>query len=248
MSELKLLDWDSAQFGFPVGRLEPTNNFEHLRQTLEGARAAGMRLAYLALPSTVPSLDAARLASMHGVRLDDRVTYVAQVQRDEPWFCPAGASADNDECDVVPFSGSVASADLIRLARTSGAYSRFRVDRRIERSVFEAIYDAWITRSVRGELADRVAVARRHGKTVGLVTMRNLGLSRGEIGLCAVDEAVRGRGIGRRLVCEALRWTHERGLNTAQVITQSGNRPACALYESCGYVVESAEQTYHFWL
>ena len=113
--------------------------------------------------------------------------------------------------------------------------------------MFHAIYDAWLTRSIRREIADEVYVARVASRPVGLLTIGVAG-GRGTIGLLSVHESVRGRGLGRLLAEMAFAWSAARGLAETQVATQLANAPARALYEGAGYVVESREPTYHLWL
>jgi ribosomal protein S18 acetylase RimI-like enzyme len=51
----------------------------------------------------------------------------------------------------------------------------------------------------------------------------------------AVDPPFRCRGVGHRLIEEAIRWARERGLPGVMLETQSINVAACRLYESCGF-------------
>jgi GNAT superfamily N-acetyltransferase len=50
-----------------------------------------------------------------------------------------------------------------------------------------------------------------------------------------VDEAARGRGIGRALVADALRRARERGCGRAELDVDTVNAPARALYGSLGF-------------
>ena len=248
LTKLDLLSWDSVQFGFPVARLHTSLDAAELADVLGVARATGIVLAYLTLPRTDEQPSTAILERYGGKPIDERVTYLADAETIAKHARHGAGPEPETRNEIAPYALAEPDDDLVRLARQSGDYSRFNTDTRIPRRVFEAIYDAWIARSVHGEIAERVLVARHDGRIVGLVTMGLAGAERGEIGLLAVDETMRGHGLGRRLAGEALRWAGERALTTAQVVTQMRNRPACALYESCGYVVHRVERTYHFWL
>ena len=63
----------------------------------------------------------------------------------------------------------------------------------------------------------------------------------------AVDSIFRGKGIGRILFENAEKWAFENGYNEIQIVTQGDNKPACSLYESLGYKVDSMEYFYHIW-
>ncbi len=51
----------------------------------------------------------------------------------------------------------------------------------------------------------------------------------------AVDPAVHGRGVGRSVVADALRWLRRHRAETALVNTQYDNEAALALYRNCGF-------------
>jgi ribosomal protein S18 acetylase RimI-like enzyme len=53
----------------------------------------------------------------------------------------------------------------------------------------------------------------------------------------AVHPPFRRRGIGRRLMQEAIGWGRERGLPGVMLETQNINVAGCRLYESCGFVL-----------
>jgi dTDP-4-amino-4,6-dideoxy-D-galactose acyltransferase len=69
----------------------------------------------------------------------------------------------------------------------------------------------------------------------------------GNIGLIAVAETQRGRGIGSLLIEAAHGWMAAAGAKKSTVVTQAANVPACRLYERTGYTLEHAENFYHFW-
>ena len=53
----------------------------------------------------------------------------------------------------------------------------------------------------------------------------------------AVNPPFRRRGVGRRLIAQAIHWAQERDLPGVMLETQSINAGACRLYESCGFVL-----------
>jgi GNAT superfamily N-acetyltransferase len=56
-----------------------------------------------------------------------------------------------------------------------------------------------------------------------------------EIGGLVVDEALRGRGIGARLIVEAERWARERGCSRIRVRSNVVRERAHAFYRSAGF-------------
>ena len=58
---------------------------------------------------------------------------------------------------------------------------------------------------------------------------------RGYLQRLAVDPRAQGRGLGRALVVDGLRWMRRRGVSRAVVNTQHSNESALALYERLGF-------------
>jgi dTDP-4-amino-4,6-dideoxy-D-galactose acyltransferase len=234
---LTLLQWDSELFGFPVARVEGMVGTRELAAALDDATSSGIVLVYWFVPpgTNVPD----ELVARYGGKLVDRkVKYAAGVAT----LPPLGVS-----WNLKSYRAEIIDDDLRELALQSSAYSRFRLDSRLDPGLVVTLYDAWITRSVHREIADEVLVARENGRAVGLVTLTEK-VGRGDIGLLSVDASARGKGLGRALVYAAVSWSRARHHEIAQVVTQLDNRPACALYEACGYAIEHVEHVYHFWL
>jgi len=142
------------------------------------------------------------------------------------------------------------SVEVVRLAVTAGACSRFRLDPQIPRESFERLYERWIVRSILGELADVVLVAGHDNSAsnpAGLITVCVTD-GHGSIGLIAVDESARGQGIGTQLIQAAHRWLLGRGARRVTVVTQLDNQAACRLYEKCGFEQAELQHVYHFWI
>jgi dTDP-4-amino-4,6-dideoxy-D-galactose acyltransferase len=240
-----LLDWDSARFGFTVARVHSSIEFGALEQVAERMRTRGIVVAYLNVHADRPLISPELLARLGGRLVDRRVTYVAGLTSTQT--AHSGVDSANAQLRIAEFRRNTPTPSLTRLARDSGAFSRFKLDPHIPPGVFEAIYDAWICRSVKHEIADEVLVARKAARIVGFVSVKTSG-ALGEIGLLAVGEAARGRGLGHRLVRAAHSAMVRRGCTQARVATQGANVAACALYEAAGYAIQQVEHVYHLWL
>jgi dTDP-4-amino-4,6-dideoxy-D-galactose acyltransferase len=235
------LDWDTSHFGFSVGRIAAETTDAELHTALNEARTRAYRLVYWATPpdrAPPPRL----LAEFNGRLVDRKVTFSRSLSgADQP--------AAKSHVTIVPFDESECSTELTALAIAAGAYSRFAADPRIPRDKFERLYQVWIERSVRGEIADAVLVARDSAAEAHLAGMITVKVTNGvgNIGLVAVAETHRGRGIGSHLIDAAHGWMIARNATKTTVVTQAANAPACRLYERAGYTIEQAENYYHFW-
>ena len=135
---------------------------------------------------------------------------------------------------------------LIDLAIQSGIYSRFNVDERIGKEKFEKMYALWMINSLNRKIAKEVLVFSENNDLSGFVTLGEKN-NRADIGIIAVDHISRGKGIGKILMTSAEKWFSDLGYESIQVVTQGDNYPACRLYESCGYEVDTVEFFYHIW-
>ncbi|HTM55328.1 MAG TPA: GNAT family N-acetyltransferase [Pirellulales bacterium] len=244
------LEWECGHFGYPVARLDlPGGGDAALSNALELARRQGFRL--VVWPTTGDRHLPHEILDRFGGALADRK---ATFSRSFAGESDSGtAPAPGLECSVVPYSGSVVSPELYKLAISAGAYSRFRLDPNFSQQQFEAMYRVWIERSVSREMADAVLVATagRSGasdeRLAGMVTVaESAGV--GKIGLIAVSDSSRGKGIGSSLLLAAHRWMQERGARQARVVTQLDNAAACRLYERGDYSLSALEHIHHFWL
>ena len=242
-----VLAWDSEQFGFPVARIANADSPTALVQIAERLRDRGVKLAYFNTPTAHPELSSATLAAVGGHLADVRLTYSKSLLNPDDSFSEGQASAPNTRFAVDEYRSDQTPLRLIELSRAAGEYSRFRTDPRIKQSVFERIYDAWIERSVRHEIADAVFVARRSEDIVGLITWKyESDLS--QIGLVAVHADTRGQGVGRQLLRAAAARMSAVGSREARVVTQAANAGACRLYEAAGFSEVASERCYHLWL
>jgi len=242
--ELEELPWDSDHFGFPVARLRGANPVaDVLGEMLRTARQKDVHLVYWATDPEheVPGW---MLREFAGRRVDQKATFA----------CRLAPGADEEI--AIPTSYEVSeippgqpSRRLVGLAWEAGAHSRFRADPRIPAEAFRRLYEVWMTRSTLRELADVVLVISQAGEAdnpLGVITL-SVRDTAGTIGLVAIAREARGNGLGSRLLRAAHRWLVRRGVQTVSVATQLGNRPACGLYEKCGYQLVDLKETYHFW-
>ena len=229
--DFELLAWDSEFFGFSVARIRDALEPERVSDALRELRALGTRLAYW-MPPRPAKVGGATAAGT-------RVTFVHTLAAAKPRAIRVG---------VERYSGAPQNPELVRLAIAAGRLSRFAIDPAFPAGSAEKLYRVWIERSVRGEIADAVLVARAEsGSLVGLITLGAAGPT-GEIGLLAVREDARGAGVGRALVEAALERFRSSGRRRAEVATQGENASACRLYETCGFERAREQTVFHFWL
>jgi len=247
LGNLAPLEWESVHFGHPVAQVDPARLSDaELADTLSAARQAGIRrvVCSAAVGREIPT---ELLSRYNGVLADRKVTFARPLAASEQHQATAA--------EAIEYRNAVPSADLVELALASGVYSRFRTDPRMSVERFEAMYRIWIARSVSGELADAVLVVPLDAsaaqslasqRLAGMITI-SLREREASIGLVAVAEAARGRGVGQTLLRAGHAWMRTHGAQRASVATQLANLPACRLYQRGGYEPASVQHVYHFW-
>ncbi len=239
MDYYQLLNWDSEIFECGVAKILPERLEEkELRATLEQLKKQNIKLVYWASDSQdISSQQAARICN--GFLADKKVTYLMSLSN----YHNVKLADDL----IHEYKEATPSAVLEMLALESGMYSRFKADPNISDAIFEKIYKLWVANSVNKQVALSVLVAKKDQQLAGMVTLGDKN-KRGDIGLLAVHPEYRGLSIGSALVYAAQQWFIAHDFKESQVVTQLDNKPACALYEKCGYSIEKTENFYHFWL
>ncbi len=226
------LSWDSAFFGKRVARLEI--EAEDTEPLLERAL---LRSAYDCCYIFVAEELAPRYRAMlaaRGAILYDRKTVFEKTD--------LSGVRRNDGIDIQVIDAM--SPDCLHLAVSSGEYSRFSRDPHF-RSRQPALYERWL-RNCLADPAGRVWGGFADGRQVAMVCAAVSGED-GQLGLIAVDENYRQRGIARALLGETEAFYQSRGATRAVITTQWDNRAACHLYTSMNYRIQSVTEVWHLW-
>lgn len=235
MYEVELLAWDSDHFGRRTGRicLPREHDRQWLGAGLVNAVKGGYDMIYLFAPGG-EALDPAMLELYGGRKMPSTVLFEREV-RPEPMA--------HDPC-IELYQGEIRAPELLELAYFCGAHSRFKVDPNIGDEQYRSLYETWLARSVKRELADEMYVYRMNGALVGFVTVSARDYV-GRIGLLSVSPRCHGRGIGGKLLGKVFQQLAGQGVQTLQVPTQAENVDAMRFYEKKGFSIVDVTDVYH---
>lgn len=225
MRSIVHLDFDSNLFGYNVGKVTIQNPSQ-----LEELSHTGYRLIY-AIPS---NQEVEEILKSKG-RIYEKLSLV----NNEPFYYDINSNIESHlKKDL--------NENLFNLTLQSGAYSRFAVDENFTSNEFLKLYEMWIEKSLSESIAKEVFVYKFDGKIVGFITL-SINEEASNIGLIAVDEKIRGKGIGKALLESAHNFTKNNNLKSITVNTQGDNVIALNFYRKFGFETYHSEKYYHHW-
>lgn len=231
------LPWDSYHFGISIGRLLPSSlSAADLEKALRTADSATIRCLYWLSEEDESQLE---LAQQEGFKkVDVRVQLGLDLD---------SRSHPADEVINIRTAAESDLGPLRALASRSHRNTRFYTDGAFPAHRADALYAAWIERSFH-DPSQQVFVCGLLGEPTGYIASRVSGTDVGVIGLIAVEESSRGKGLGAALVRRAIRWFSDREVNRAEVTTQGNNQAAQRLYEGLGFETTTTSVWLHRWL
>jgi dTDP-4-amino-4,6-dideoxy-D-galactose acyltransferase len=240
-----VLDWDSEFFGLRIAR------FAGARYTRADRDATRRFCDDQAIDCVYILLDAADASSIATAQdggahfVDLRTTFEAPLLPSPDLTGTHGAHGLHGPGEVRPAVEHDVPA-LRRLAATSHRDTRFYADSRFDVDRVDLLYQTWIEKSWRG-YANAVFTFELAGEPAGYVTCHLDDGVTGRIGLIAVRQDLRGRGVGLRLLRAARGWFANAGCRAWMVVTQGSNVPALRLYQNDGFRTTAVQVWLHLW-
>jgi dTDP-4-amino-4,6-dideoxy-D-galactose acyltransferase len=229
----EVLDWDSQFFNRAVAKVCRSHlTLEDAQRVRNWAGQHGIQTVYfLAQLDDLPSAWAAEATGFRFV--DIRLTY----EHKSPQTFGDSRIRQSRPSD---------QADLEVMASRSFSLTRFARDPAFGPDGAARLYREWLRKSLSG-WAQQTLVAESNGRPAGFVTC-HITSGVGSIGLVAVDEKERGKGLGPALVLCANSWLLESGAQSITVVTQGANLAAQRIYEATGFTTKAVEMWFHLTL
>ena len=238
MPPIERLEWDSAFFGIPIGRISLSEACANqVADAVNWADGVGLECLYWLIDGH--DLNSPKAAETCGFHLVDiRVTFEIPL--------PSRVQSNRTGARAVRPLQPADLPDLLALARESHRQSRFFYDGHFSEAKCAAMYEDWIKQAMNGP-PNTILVAEHEDQRAGYCVCHQTPEGFGEIGLLAVAPDYHRRHIGTALVSAALDHFAAEGMSSSTVVTQGRNIAAQRLYQSCGFVTKSMDLWYHRW-
>jgi len=228
---IKQLKWDTEFFGYKVGQLIMSNNKNFNPSTFQ-TYVNDYKLIYVFSSEKITE---------NGLKLVDKKVILQQK-----------TSINNDlskdpSSKIESFKDGVHDYEsLKKLALSSGENSRFKIDKNFKNDEYSKLYNQWINNAVYKDKALDILIYRDK-EILGFTTIEKKSKYLAILGLVAVSEQERGKGIASKLIESSINRAFELGFETIQVATQFENIPAMRLYEKCDFKIKDITYIYHYW-
>jgi dTDP-4-amino-4,6-dideoxy-D-galactose acyltransferase len=235
MAVFEYLQWDSDFFEMKIGKIIFTDDHE-LHNICDEARKKKYQLLYVFCAEDY--FFSEKMLNSYNLNLVDRkIVYFQKLNKN--------CIDENELTNISEYKADKMEKSLEELAYVSGQFSRFKVDTMFGEMRFRKLYRAWMEKSLRKEIADKVFVKKNNdGEIIGMVTLKNRP-EYSDIGLIAISEQERRKGYGKELIRKCIGETRAEKI---KVTTQLNNKRACEFYERVGFRKENITNIYHLWV
>jgi dTDP-4-amino-4,6-dideoxy-D-galactose acyltransferase len=162
----EFLEWDTQFFGKRIGSIQVnTLNAETMQEIMQWSQEMAIECLYFL--ANTEDAQTIRIAETNGFYFQSVRTVVERpLSNLESLDLPAMEG-------LTLRSAKESDLELLRpVARHSYNWTRFSIDPCFPDNKAEEMYDIWLTKSVRREMADEVVVAEYGGQAVGYMTCR----------------------------------------------------------------------------
>lgn len=238
MNNISKSEWDSNFFEIPVLKIDRGVNSINVFNNLLKIAERESVLTYCFVNPSDKRINEQAIGS-GGIFVDKKTIFRKKISK----------RISSTSHNVFFYKENFPTNELYELSIESGVYSRFNTDKNFKKGDFENLYRVWIEKSlIDKDFCTGVLVYKEKKSILGFVTFKlDSKKSVATIGLIAVSQKSRGRGIATSLLKYLEHVVRKSGGKEIYVTTQGSNIPACMLYKKNGYKIYDVLNTYHFW-
>jgi len=233
--KLEFLKWDSDFFGFKIGMVSSFTNDLDFKKLLKQAQEQNFKLLYCFANPLNETEN--KIYSQYGILVDKKITYYQKLE-EKKYELPS---------NVEEYLENFVDDAMYSLAIEGGKYSRFRTDKNFPDGSFEKLYKKWIENSLNKTFADVIYVYKQEKLIKGILLLKIIN-DIGIISLISVDQNLKRKGIGTKLINTAYYYFYKNNIYNIEVVTQKDNIAACNFYEKNNFKIKNIQNIYHIWL
>lgn len=205
---IEYLEWDSAHFGFPVGKLHWNANTNITPADLLAWKQQKFQLLYLTSPQ---QLQCSTSPETNIVQAEERLTFSAKTNNSRP-LSP-----------LIKVATPAISEQLYPLAQLAATYSRFNIDVNFNKERIAALYRIWIEASFNGSMADTILYTQEYAEISGMIALKKEA-GKLRISLIAVAAQFQRNGYGSVLINAAHHYAAAHDCSSIVADTQAINK------------------------
>jgi dTDP-4-amino-4,6-dideoxy-D-galactose acyltransferase len=227
------LTWDSELFGYPVGKVNLSDNiYAEKQELITLLRNSKYSLIYIFTAHNQPETEK-EIISLGGKKVDEKILLSKKPEEHSSFHS-----------QIIDYLGNTPNEQLRELALVSGHLSRFKTDTEFINNEYNLLYNKWIENSVNDKKHTKVLVAKNKTDITGMITITQK-TDEATIGLLAVDKMYQKMNLGSELIKKADNEACLMKCSRISVATQVKNTAAVNVYVKCGFSIDSISDVYH---
>ena len=243
---VSFLEWDSNFFNRAIAKIDIGENEEvDFNQTIEGCKNQGYKLLYVFVDSRNIAMKAKAVA-LWGTAINEKIIL------EKTDF--VGESAEgklNDKYSVANAATISKGSDfydrILALTIKAGAFSRFRLDPKLDTQKFVDMYTIWVNMLINDKDYRVIVVKNNQDCVIGFLSYKTI--EKGyKIDFMSIDESYKQMGIGKALLQKMYEEVIKGEFKYIVTEIHSANTGAFKFFISNDYTVTEAFEIYHLHL
>jgi len=238
MNYIQYLEWDSKIFKKNIGKLNINSlNKKNIGKILDECKKINLSCLFCFVNINYNTINIAQENKFDLINI--KVGYNLNLKK------------RNNKLNSIPRNIKLEDAKisdikkLIQINNYVGKTSRFYKDKKIKKNISRKIYREWIKNSLKG-YADKIIVLKIKNEIYGFISCK-IKNKIGIIDLIGVLPEYQGKGYGKLLINESIKWFNSKNIDEIEVTTEGENISAQRLYQKIGFRIYDTKLVYHKW-
>jgi dTDP-4-amino-4,6-dideoxy-D-galactose acyltransferase len=240
---VSFLEWDSNFFNMPVVKIDiDGNEVEDIIQLIADCKKLKYKLLYIFVNSS-NTIMRTKAEEIFGTAINEKIVLEKKV------FVERSDNViPNDKYKVVNAGAITVGGEfyskILDLTIKAGAFSRFKLDEKLDDKQFVEMYRIWVDTLV-NDKSYRIIIAKSNeGSIIGFLSYKIIDNGY-KIDFLSIDETYKKMGIGKVLLQKMFMGINEEELKYIVTEIHSANTGAYSFFISQGFTFKEAFEIYH---